>query len=388
VTRRLPSDIGRLAGGFALASGLAYLAYWPLGFGDASITAWNLLIIPTALYLGAGVASRGPIVSAAFTAAGVTASLLWAFSYRLPAVEPWWIGLAAVWWLGLGWLLAPERRALGRFTLLLGVAAAVDFVLTALNAPMPIYALGGFKIPLTMVWSFWVGLGLVRDPRLGVQELQDAGLIRWSGATALVGGLLWIVFAAGWTLSHGSTESPRNATFLGLGALEFTRLLAVPAGCWVVSLVSSPVDADRGPAARIGFATALLGVLMIGLGALLQTSIVDPERDFGHPAVQGGWLLFIAGLFPVLSSGMLLLGISSPRAGPLRRAILLIGIVAPLPVVAFFLSGVSTGAPGWDVALATMHSAPGLGWFALGYVLSSGRLAQRSRTREPTALLR
>jgi len=70
----------------------------------------------------------------------------------------------------------------------------------------------GFKIPLTMVWSFWVGLSLVRDPRLGVQELRDADLTRWSGATALVGGLLWIVFAAGWTLSHGSTESPRNAT--------------------------------------------------------------------------------------------------------------------------------------------------------------------------------
>ncbi len=104
-------------------------------------------------------------MSAASTAAGVAASLLWAFAYGSPGLEPWWIGLAAAWWLGLGWLLVPKRRALGRFTLLLGVAAAIDFVLTALNAPMPIYAIGGLKIPMTIVWSLWAGLSLVREPR-------------------------------------------------------------------------------------------------------------------------------------------------------------------------------------------------------------------------------
>ena len=123
------------------------------------------MIIPTALYLGGRLASRGPIISASSTAAGVTASLLWAFGYRSPSLEPWWIGLAAAWWLGLGWLLRNERRALGRFTLLLAAATLIDFVLTALDAPWPIYALGGFKGPLTIVWTFWVGLALVRDPR-------------------------------------------------------------------------------------------------------------------------------------------------------------------------------------------------------------------------------
>lgn len=110
-------------------------------------------------------ASRGLIVSASSTAAAVTASVLWAFGYRSPSLEPWWIGLAAAWWLGLGWLLRTERRALARFTLLLGLATAIDLVVTALNVPWPIYALGGFKGPLTIVWTFWVGLALVRDPR-------------------------------------------------------------------------------------------------------------------------------------------------------------------------------------------------------------------------------
>jgi len=42
-----------VAGAFALASGAAYLAYLlPFEGRDAAITAWNLLIIPTALYLG------------------------------------------------------------------------------------------------------------------------------------------------------------------------------------------------------------------------------------------------------------------------------------------------------------------------------------------------
>lgn len=163
MVRQWPSSVRLIAGAFALASGLAYLVY-PLPFEgrDGAITAWNLLIIPTAIYLGGELAWRGPIVAAASTAAGVTASLLWAFAYDSPTLEPWWIGLAATWWLGLGWLLGSEHRALGRFTLLLGVATIFDFVVTALKAPWPIYALGGFKLPLTMVWSFLVGLSLLR----------------------------------------------------------------------------------------------------------------------------------------------------------------------------------------------------------------------------------
>jgi len=48
-----------------------------------------------------------------------------------------------------------------------------------------------------------------------------------------------------------------------------------------------------------------------------------------------------------------------------------VGLLTPLPIMAFALSGVSAGAPAWDVALAAMHAAPGVGWVALGYVLWS-----------------
>lgn len=157
-----------VAGACALASGVAYLAYLlPWEGRDGAITAWNLLVIPTALYLGVALAHRGRVLAAASVAAGVTASLLWAFRYDSAAIEPWWIGLAAVWWIALAWLLRKEHAALARFTLLLAAATAIDFVLTVLDAPMPIYALGGFKIPLTIAWTLWVGLSLVRDPAWG-----------------------------------------------------------------------------------------------------------------------------------------------------------------------------------------------------------------------------
>jgi hypothetical protein len=155
---------GRIAGVLAIASGLAYVAY-PFT-NDMAITAWNLLIVPPVVWLGIRTAHRGWILAAVSTTAGVAASLLWALVYHEPSLEAWWIGLAAVWWLSLGLLLRADRKGLAALTLLLGVAAAVDFVLTVPNAPAPIYALGGFKIPFAIVWTFWVGWTLVRDPLL------------------------------------------------------------------------------------------------------------------------------------------------------------------------------------------------------------------------------
>jgi hypothetical protein len=155
---------GRIAGALAIGSGAAYLAY-PFT-NDLAITAWNLLVIPAFLWLGVRTARHGRLLALASSMAGVAASLLWAFVYHEPSLESWWIGLAAGSWLGFGWLLRPARPRLASFTLLLGVAAAVDFILTALDAPFPLYALGGFKLPFTMIWTCWVGWALVRHPLL------------------------------------------------------------------------------------------------------------------------------------------------------------------------------------------------------------------------------
>jgi hypothetical protein len=158
---------GRVAGALAIGSGLAYLMY-PFT-ADVAITAWNVLIVPAFVWLGGRTAHDGRVVALASTTAGVAASLLWAVVYHEPSLETWWIGLAAASWMGFGWLLRRRRQRLAAFTLVLGIAAAVDFVLTALNAPFPLYALGGFKLPFTMIWTFWIGWTLVRDPLLDRQ---------------------------------------------------------------------------------------------------------------------------------------------------------------------------------------------------------------------------
>lgn len=163
-----------VAGLFALASGIAYLAYWPiLRQPDWAITAWNLLIIPTTLYLGVRLRRRGPILAAISAGAGIAASLLWATGYRDPGLEPWWIGLAAAWWLGIGRLLLAEHRATGILTLALGVATAVDFVVTLLDFELPLLALGGLKLPLSTLWSLWIGVVLVRGPASLGQRLSE-----------------------------------------------------------------------------------------------------------------------------------------------------------------------------------------------------------------------
>lgn len=158
--------LGRVAGFFAIASGLASVALFVTfeRFEQWLIPAWNLLIVPAAIYLGVLLLPRNALIAATATLVGVTASTLWALGYHDRLLEPWWIGLAALWWAGVGWLLLQERPRLGRFTLLLAGATALDFVLTAAQAPMPIYALGGFKIPLSMVWNFWVGISLISRP--------------------------------------------------------------------------------------------------------------------------------------------------------------------------------------------------------------------------------
>ena len=174
--RRAVQIVGRAAGALALASGAAYIVHLvgPASLREGAIVAWNLAIIPAALWLGWRLRGERPVVVTLATIAGFVASLLWASSFRRAGLEAWWIGLATAWWLGIGVGLLPARRWLGSFTFALGIAAAADFVLTVLNAPMPIYALGGFKIPMTIVWSIWVGVALVRDPGLTTRRSRPS----------------------------------------------------------------------------------------------------------------------------------------------------------------------------------------------------------------------
>ncbi len=201
-------------------------------------------------------------------------------------------------------------------------------------------------------------------------------LIRWSGLAAVLGGVLWIVFFTGHTFTHGSTQSPRDATILGFESLDFNRLLAVPPLLFIWGLVGAHATrASLGRRiGRVGFVTAVVGLVMLALGIILETWIIDPSEDFYNPLVQGGWILYIFGLFPVLPAGMVLFGIGSSGIDQrLRMLAIIIGLLAPLQLLEGFLSSASTGSLMWDLVYATLRGLVGIGWILLGYVLWDGR---------------
>lgn len=200
------------------------------------------------------------------------------------------------------------------------------------------------------------------------------GLIRWGALAAILGGVLWILLYTGHTFTHGSTQSPRNATILGLESLDFYRLLALPSLLFIIGLFGT--RATRASTSRrlgrVAFLVALLGLVMIGFGVILETWILDVDKDFEHPLVQGGWILFLFGLCPVVPVGMILYGI---RARDMERRLRIltvsIGVLAPLQWFEMFLSSVSTGSVVWDLAYVVLRGLFGLGWIVLGYVLWS-----------------
>ena len=193
---------------------------------------------------------------------------------------------------------------------------------------------------------------------------------------AIAGGIVWIVGALGWLLTHGTQANWNTAQILGLTGTEFTQLLIAATALWVVALAT---EVPRRRTARVAWVVSLVGVGMVGVGALFETSIVDPVADFRHPLVQSGWLLFIGGLFPVLFAGMLALAATSALARAERLAYAAIGAAAPLPVIAFFVGGLNEGGIFGVAALALMHGAPGIGWMGLGLV----RLRPAERPDEP-----
>jgi len=191
-------------------------------------------------------------------------------------------------------------------------------------------------------------------------------------APAIAGGVIWVAGAVGWLMTHGTQANWNTAAILGLTGTQFTQLLVAATALWAIALA---VDVPRRRAARAAWLVSLVGIGMVGAGALFETSIVDPVAEFTHPIVQTGWLLFIGGLFPVLFAGMVALAAASTASRVDRSATLAIGLAAPLPVVAFFVGGLNASGAAAVAALALMHAAPGIAWIALGLVRRADRIA-------------
>ena len=198
---------------------------------------------------------------------------------------------------------------------------------------------------------------------------------------AIVGGLLWILLLTGQTFTHGSTQTPREAAILGLESLDFWRLLALPPILWIVALASTGATRRSGRRlGQIGLVTALLGLAMVALGVVLETWILDPDEYFHTTLVQSGWILYLFGLFPMLSLGMFLFAAGSPHLDWRFRVLaVVIGLFAPLPWLEMFLSAVSTGSLAWDVTYSVLRGLLGGAWILWGLAVWSTKREELRR---------
>lgn len=136
------------------------------GLESGLIVALNLLLVPPALYLMTWLWPVNRILAPAVGACGIASLLLWAAAsvFGLWHLEVVWISLSAIWWIGMGRLMVRVRRRLGIFTMLLGVAAVLDAIVSAIpGLPFVVFALlGGWKLPLSFAWTFWLAIELLR----------------------------------------------------------------------------------------------------------------------------------------------------------------------------------------------------------------------------------
>ena len=174
----------RVAGATAILAGLAMVAWaaanWltrgALDTGDPAIGAlalragrllnvgWNLLLLPTALLLWSRLRGMREHALLVFTVSGVGSLFLWALGAATqitPLLEVTYLLLSGIWWAGVGGALRREARAVGTFTVILGVFSLWDATLTFFDVPFALYLTAGPKLPLSIVWDFWIGMYLL-----------------------------------------------------------------------------------------------------------------------------------------------------------------------------------------------------------------------------------
>jgi hypothetical protein len=180
----------RIAGVTALLAGTAWIAWAAINIqthggldagpptvsaslalvGRLLTAAFNLFLVPAALALWSWLKPERPALTAVVSLCGLASLLLWAcgaITERItPHVEVTYLALSGVWWCGLGVMLWSRLRFLGAFTLILGVFALWDSLLTALwPLPFGLYLTAAPKLPLSMAWDFLLGLTLWRAAR-------------------------------------------------------------------------------------------------------------------------------------------------------------------------------------------------------------------------------
>jgi len=198
---RTNADGTRFAGVAALFAGTAWvlwavlntMTHGGLDIGAAAVgermsrtgallmVGWNVLLIPAALVLYTGLVKSHPHRVRLATACGLVSLLFWAYGGAThgitPALEVSYLVLSAVWWCGIGITLWPSNKVFGGLTIVLGVFAFWDAVLTALEpVPFALYLTAAPKLPLSILWDFALGYFLIRGLPVRAARLTSTAI--------------------------------------------------------------------------------------------------------------------------------------------------------------------------------------------------------------------
>ena len=188
---------------------------------------------------------------------------------------------------------------------------------------------------------------------------MSSSLIRWSGLAAMLGGVLWALWA-GVEQSIGWGE-PGSSAYERYELVN--RLLPFALIPVVVGFIGLHVAQRRsfGRLGTAGFATALVGFMLITAGSVGEFWVFS-DQSYEGAGRNASWALFLLGHL-VLVIGTLLFGIATVRAKVFPQEAAMMFAVLGLGVVVPFLG-------------AFIFAIPFV-W--LGYLLWSGSIQQSSR---------
>ena len=165
---------------------------------------------------------------------------------------------------------------------------------------------------------------------------MSPNLIRWSGLTAMVGGVLWVLWAGGQSEGFGAGWSGPGSV-----AYEryefFNRLLPVVLLPVVVGFIGLHAAQRRsyGRLGMTGFVMILVGFMLIIAGSVAEFWVFSDQPYRQPNGRNASYGIFLVG-HPVLAVGTLLFGIATVRANVFPRdiaqllAVLGVGVVVPV----------------------------------------------------------
>jgi hypothetical protein len=163
---------------------------------------------------------------------------------------------------------------------------------------------------------------------------MSSNLIRWSGLSAMVGGVLWVLWAGGvqgigWG-DPGSAAYERYEFFNRLLPIAVLPILVGFAGLHAAQRRS------YGRLGTAGFAIALAGFVLMTAGSVGEFWVFSDQPYDGAGFGRGAsWALFLLG-HPPLAVGTVLFGVATARAGVFPREVaVMFAVLGALVVVPF-----------------------------------------------------